>query len=257
MSQRDHRKRATSWVRQITIHTTQGKDPQIIRPDSPPSPGTRAAQVARYWSGNATSGGAPLIVDGNLIACLVDLLHAEAYHATKVNPWSIGIEMVQEPDGGIYEDTLATTVELVLVLCDVIGIPLQTDSRPYQRGKIVERLKQGGPDVVGVFGHRSNAWMFPEWLSPEKRAVYPNGYADRGRGDPGDVIFERLRARGCLAFDIDARAELAFWRRVQISLNAIGEQLNTDGVCGPATVAALRKHGMWNCGIVGPEFQVP
>lgn len=246
---RDCRPRKTTWTRQITLHTTQGKWPQTIVDGSPPQPGSRAEQVARYWSGNSAHGGAHIIVDGKVIACLVDVLRFEAYHATKVNPWSIGIEMVQERDGTVYGDTLDTTVQLVLALCDVVGIPLQIDSQPYRPNKIIERLKYGGPDVVGVFGHRSNAWMFPEWMAPSKRETWPNGYADRGRGDPGDEIFTRLRAAGAMAFDIDAGEELAYWRRVQKAHSALGEKLAVDGQCGPGTVEALRRHGLWNGGV--------
>lgn len=239
--------RATKWIRQVTVHTTQGIWPQRIVPRAPRA-GSRAEQIARYWSTDGRNGGAPLIVDGTTIACLVDLVRKQGYHATTVNHWSVGIEMVQEPDGSIGEDTLDTTVALILVLCDELGIPLFIDSRPYRTNTIIERLRDGGPDVVGVHGHRSNAWMKPEWLSPEKRAKYPRGYADRGRGDPGDEIFVRLLAAGAVAVDFDARHELVIVRGLQRRLNALGEKLTEDGVCGPGTVAALRRHGMWNGG---------
>lgn len=228
---------------QIILHTTAGEWPQKIVPRAPRA-GTRAEQIARYWSSNGTPGGAPLIVDGTEIACLVDLVRFQGYHATKCNPYSVGIEMVQEPDGTIGSDTLDTTVALVLVLCDVLGIPLQGDGRPWRSNTIVERLRYGGPDAVGVFGHNQMAWKFPEWLEPEKRAAYPNGYADRGRGDPGDEIFVRLRAVGMMMFDFDKREELAYWQPVQRSLGVVA-----DGVCGRFTSAELKRRGLWNGGV--------
>jgi hypothetical protein len=247
----DYGRRATSWVRQVTIHTTQGKDPQIIKPGGPPRPGDRAAQIARYWSTSSTPGCAPLIVDGDSIACLFDLVKYQGYHATTVNPWSVGIEMVQEPDGTIYEDTLDATVRLVLVLCDALGIPLQTTDRVYRSNTIIERLRFGGSDVVGVFGHRDNAWRFPQHLNAATLARYPSGYADRGRGDPGDEIYRRLRRAGAMSFDFDGREEIAWWMRVQRALG-----LGADGVCGPGTVAELRRRGLWSGGVFA-EAPIP
>jgi hypothetical protein len=250
LSSRDGRDRKTTWVRQATIHTTQGIWPQRILPGGPAQPGRRAQQVAEYWQHSSANGGAHLIVDGKLVACLADLLKIEAYHATKCNPWSYGLEMVQEPDGSIYEDTLNTTVEIVKVANDVLGIPLQISSRAYAPNSIIERLKHGGPDVVGVFGHRDNAWMFPEWLTPDKRKRYPDGYADRGRGDPGDEIYRRFRAAGAAMFDFDRGEELVYWRKVQKYLNQEHQAgLTEDGVCGPGTVDALRRAGLWNGGV--------
>lgn len=251
LDSRDFRPR-TRRVGQITIHTTKGVWPQPIIPGA--GPGGKDKSTADYWSiggGKNESGGAPLVVDDDgSIACLCDLALYEVYHATKCNPYSVGIEMFQRADGGIHEATLTSTVKLVLVLCEAFGIPLQVDSRPYANNKIIERLRFGGPDVVGVFGHRQNAWMFPEWLTPAKRAVYPNGYADRGRGDPGDEIFVRLRKAGAMSLDIDAGEELVYWKAVQKALNdKHGEKLSVDGVCGPGTVRVLRKLGMWNGGV--------
>lgn len=247
---RDGKPREADWIRQITPHTTKGIWPQIIRPGSPPNPGTRAEQVARWWSTSKERGSAHVVVDGRFVACLADVVKFEAFHATKANPHSIGIEMVQEADGTVYEDTLDSTVKIVLTLCDLLGIPLQVSSVPYKRNTIIERLRYGGPDVVGVFGHNESAWRFPEWLPPEKRARWPQGYADRGQGDPGDEIKRRLIRAGAAAFDFDRKEEIAYWRKVQRYLNQSHQAgLDEDGVCGPGTVAALRRAGLWNGGV--------
>ncbi len=257
LDMRDRRPRRAP-IQQITIHTTKGLWPQPVIPGS--GPGGKARSTADYWSiaASGTPGGAHLVVDDDgTIACLCDLALTEAYHATTVNQRSIGIEMFQRADGGVHEATLDATVKLVLVLCDAFGIPLQIDSEPYRTNTIIERLRHGGPDVVGVFGHRSNAWMFPEWLKPEKRATWPAGYADRGRGDPGDEIFVRLRHAGAQAFNFDARAELAWWMRVQAEMNKLGESLHVDGICGQRTVAAMKRHGLWPAGGIFAEFPFP
>lgn len=242
----DHQLRDNAWPRQVTLHTTQGTWPHKIVPTAPRA-GSRAQQIARYWGlNNGIHGGAHIIVDGTLVACLADLVKVCAYHATSVNQFSIGIEMVQEPDGTIGSDTLDTTVKVVLTICRELGIPLQMDDRPYVNNSVIKRLRYAATarSVVGVFGHRQNAWMEPGWLLPAKRAQWPDGYADRGRGDPGDEIFVRLKRAGAMSLNFDVFEDLTYWKAVQRS-HGIGD----DGVCGPGTVRALRATGMWSSGI--------
>lgn len=243
LSPRDYQRRPTTWIQMIVLHTTKGKWPQHFKPGAG-APGKGKA-VADFWRGDPVHSAAQLVVDRDgTIACLCDLVRHEAYHATTSNPYSVGIEMYQESDGGIYEATLRSAVQLVLTLCDVLGIPLQIPAAYH--GRIIERLLHGGGhDVVGVIGHRDQAWMFPEWMSDDAaRAKYPHGYASRGRGDPGDEIFARLRAAGAMPVDFDAREDLAYWRPVQRALG-----LEDDGVCGPKTAAALRRAGLWSGGV--------
>lgn len=230
----------TEWVRQITIHTTKGIHPQPLRAGK--GAGGRAKAVAAFWRGDANHSAAHLVVDNDgSILCLADLAKTQTYHATTVNPWSVGIEMYQEANGGIYEAVLDSTVALVMRLCDLMGIPFQGEARPYTSNGILQRLLHGGEDVVGVFGHRDNAWDFKRNTST------------RGRGDPGDAIFARLRASGMMVHHYDRQplgGDRVFWGDVQRALNrAHGLRLNPDGVCGPATVAALRTHGLWNGGV--------
>lgn len=247
LSAGDCRTRPTTWVRQITIHTTKGMNPQHIKPGK--GPGGRDKVVADFWRGDTNHSAAHLVVDNDgSILCLADLVKVEAYHATTVNEWSVGIEMYQEADGGIYEAVLDSTVRLVMRLCDLLGIPFQGEARPYVENGILQRLKNGGNDAVGVFGHRDNAWDF-------KR----NG-STRGRGDPGDFIFLRLRAAGMLLHRYDQQpipGDKLYWSKVQTELNKkYGLTLGTDGVCGPMTVAVLRKYGLWNGGVFA-EMPIP
>jgi hypothetical protein len=220
----------------ITLHTTKGTWPQHIIAGA--GPGGKDKAVADFWRGDPQHSAAHIVVDNDgSIVCLADLIKFEAYHATTVNSHSIGIEIYQEANGGIYDAALRSTVELVKVLCDVVGIPMQGSSHVY-KNTIIERMRNGGSDVVGIFGHRDNAWSFTQNTST------------RGRGDPGDEIFARLRAAGLITFDIEHGAELVYWRKVQQYLNTEhGEHLTIDGICGPSTVAALRRYGLWANGI--------
>jgi hypothetical protein len=231
LSPEDYRKRdPKDWIRQIIVHTTKGTDPQHVKPGR--GSGGRGKQVADYWSGSSQSSGAQLVVDNDgSIACLADLALDMAFHATTSNRWSIGIEMYQELDGGIYEATYASTIALVLFLCERMSIALQTTGRVYN-GDAIDRMKfDGGPDMCGVFGHRDNAWDFVRKTS------------SRGRGDPGDEIYRRLALAGWEQLDFEARQDIAVWRLRQRVLNDLGEHLTVDGIAGPATIAAMRRRG--------------
>lgn len=252
MNGSDYALRDTTWIRQITLHTTKGiwpKGGQIIRPGV--GPGGHAESTALYWSTSSIPGGAPFVVGSNgKVLQLVDIGKYFTYHATTVNPWSAGIEMYQEADGSIYEIVFQNTIKLVLFLCDLLGIPLQGSGRVYREDGILSRMLHGGPDVVGVYGHRDNAWQFPEWMDAATRAKYPHGTSSRGTGDPGNHIFELLNAAGKMNFDIDARGERDFWIPIQAKLNSShGMKLTIDGVCGPSTTNALRAIGAWSGGV--------
>jgi N-acetylmuramoyl-L-alanine amidase len=260
----DYARRDTPWIRQITIHTTKGTWPQLIRPGV--GPVGRARDTAMFWSTSSVPGGAPFVIgSGGEVACLVDIGKYQTYHATTVNPWSVGIEMYQEADGSIYDVVLDNCVKLVVFLCDLLGVPLQGSGRIYHEDGILQRMLHGGPDVVGVYGHRDNAWQFPEWMDAPTRARYPNGTSSRGKGDPGEEIFIRLNKAGKLNFDIDNHGEMMFWKVIQNQLNAqtwIKTKLNIDGICGPGTVAALKGFNLWErglpvrCPVTEPAFKL-
>lgn len=248
----DRARRKSPWIRQLVIHTTQGKWPQPIRIER--GPGGTAARTAEFWHRDPVHSGAHLIVDNDgTIWCLADLSADAAHHATTCNDWSIGIEMRQEPDGSIHEIVLDTTVRLARAICDLsfddrtaglFAIPWQVVGDTYRTGEIVERLRHGGPDWAGILGHRDQAWMFPEWLPAVARARHPHGYSARGRGDPGDEIYHRLITAGCEPFRLDAREDLAAWMHRQARLKSWGQPVLIDGRCGAGTIAAMRRIGM-------------
>jgi hypothetical protein len=227
----DYRARLTPWIRQIILHTTGGNWPQPIRAGA--GPRGHAEQIARMWVGDPAHSAAHLLVDyDGAVACLCDLARVEAWHAEASNPWSVGIEMCTLPDGGIYEATLAAAATLVAALCEHFGIPEQMPRGPY-RGQPLRRMETGagatrrqlgGPDIVGVLGHRDNT-------------------GDRGRGDPGDAIWARLAALGFEGLDYDGLEDVELGKRRQAALVARGEQLAVDGIVGPASLAAARRQG--------------
>ena len=223
--------RPTQWIRQLIVHSTGGRWPQPILPGT--GPGGEAARVADTWNTDPVHSAAQIIVDSaGTIACLCDLTTTMAYHAEGSNAWSVGIEMFQREDGGIYQATIDTTATLCMALCEALGIPAQVDSRPYasvplsrmETGTGRLRHNTGGPDVVGILGHRNNT-------------------GERGRGDPGDAIYSALVAAGAEPLDFAAGEDLAIARRRQAALNARGERLIVDGLVGPASIAAARRHG--------------
>jgi hypothetical protein len=240
----DCRPRSSGWVRQVIPHTTGGLWPQLVRPGAG-KPG-HAQQIADMWSGRDRGGGqriysaAHLVVDfDGSVACLCDLARIETYHAEGANPWSIGIEMSTHPDGSIQDATLEATATLVAALTwsgapvsGLFPIPAQMPRGPYRNAPIDRmevgtghaRKQIGGPDIVGVLGHRDET-------------------SERGRGDPGDEIWRRLAARGFEGVDYAGREDVLLGRERQSALNARGERLVVDGVVGPASIAAMQRHG--------------
>lgn len=242
---RDYRLRPKGmWVRQLIIHTTGGRWPQHII--DAPGKGGEDENISKYWSRDPKSSGAHIIVDTDgSVLCLCDVATIEAYHATTSNPFSIGLEMCQRKDGGLHRITLENTVRIAMFLCsyhecDQLFIPFQIPGHKYARRPIERMRLHGGPDMAGVFGHRDNAWAFPWQLTPEQLKKYPDGYASRGQGDPGDVIFQMLATAGAESYDFDLGADRVAWRRRQQRLNARGARLTVDGIPGPATRRAMR-----------------
>lgn len=227
----DYAVRRTSWIRQIILHTTKGIWPQTVIPGAGP-PG-HGESVARFWQGDPTHSSAPIVVDcDGTVACLSDLARTAPYHAEMSNDWSIGIEMYQLADGSLYEATLKATAQLVLGLAWLARVPLQVPAGPYRNIPLARmetrsgetRRQTGGPNLVGVFGHRDNTER-------------------RGRGDPGDAIFDELELLGAERLDFNAEQDLDVGRDRQMALNARGEHLTVDGVCGPGSWAAMLRQG--------------
>ncbi|HET9893208.1 MAG TPA: peptidoglycan recognition family protein [Mycobacterium sp.] len=220
-----------AWVRQVIVHSTGGDWPMPITPGA--GPGGECPRYADIWQTDPAHSAAHLVVDSaGTVACLADLATTTAYHAEGSNPWSVGIEMVQQRDGVVYQATIDACARLVAAICDAIGIPEQMPRGPYRgaplaRMEVVQngrRINTGGPDVVGVLGHRDNT-------------------SQRGRGDPGDAIWTALAALGFEGVDYAGGEDLEIGHARQITLVARGEALTVDGLVGPASLAAARRCG--------------
>ena len=228
LSTEDYRARRTTWPRAIVVHSTGGNWPQMVCPGA----GRRghAAQIADMWSGRDRGGGertcsgSHLIVDfDGLVACLADLQYVTSYHATSVNDVTIGIEMCTLPDASIYQATIDATVKLCRVICDEMRIPFQVNASRYT-GHPIPRLAAGGADAVGIYGHRDQS-------------------EQRGRGDPGDAIYEALTAAGAEPLDFARGEDLERAKARQRYLSAHGTPLAIDGLPGRHSLEAAKAQG--------------
>jgi hypothetical protein len=220
----DRRLRRTRWIRGIVLHTTKGipggtdHRQQIILPGY--GPDTNADnRSARLWSTDGRGAGAHLVVDHDgQVSCLADLLLEAAYHAGPVNEVTIGIELYQGNAAELYEGQLEAVVHLCNWLTARFGIQRQIPVLNHK--SVISRCSLGAEDVVGVYGHRHVT-------------------TNRGPGDPGDAVFERLAAAGYETFDFAAGADLDLWTIRQKSMGVTP----ADGIPGPATLEALRAAG--------------
>lgn len=229
----DFRERREPWTRAVVVHTTKGLMPQPVQPGAGP-PVDAGFRVSRYWSQDGRNAGAHFVVDhdAKVYQCL-DALKDEAFGCPGWNACGVHIEIYQASDGGVYEAQLDAVVVLCDVLTAAIGIQRAVPHRylgPIKR-LLPDYLGGSGDTMVsGVFGHRDLA-------------------RNRGPGDPGFAIMNRLAAAGYEDFDFslpDANeGDRATWRRRQRDLGLEP----ADGIPGPKTRQALRTagyaHGLW------------
>jgi hypothetical protein len=208
------------WIKTVILHTTRGipggsdRREQVIRPGLGPA-ADRALGLVRFWRGDAKCAGAHLIVnfDGR-IACCADLAREATFHAGHANASSIGVEIVQGGEAELYEGQLEAVVKLCDALTKIFLIQRQI---PHQYIGPVRRLMEDMSDVVGVLGHRD--------LTNK-----------RGKGDPGNAVFNRLGRADYESVDYDTRLDLELWRRRQRELG-----IKADGIPGPATARRIRE----------------
>jgi hypothetical protein len=222
----------TQWIRAIVLHTVKGKSGRLL-PGTKPS--TRAFTYAQYQANTSrdVSWDYTIDTDGTIVVSN-DPLKRACWHAGSVNRYTLGIELVQEENGDLYEGQIDATVRfldrLTLELAErghpiQRQVPMTSEGRPV-RG-ILKRFSDSekAKGVVGILGHR-------------------NQTTNRGPGDPGDFIFEALLKANYKGFDFDAGDDLTFWRDIQTRLGVVA-----DGVPGVSTQRALvaqgYKHGLW------------
>ena len=211
---------------QAILHKTIADDPEDILPGAGPSKACGGAQyTAEYWAGDPTPGGAHLITgfDGTS-ACLADISKVEAYHGNQANHLSYGHEMKELVGGGIYQATLDAAVRITLYATSALGIQWQCPSR-YVNDVVLKRFVDGGTTLIGIFGHRDITTR-------------------RNKYDPGERVFEMLRAAGVESFDFQAGQDRDVWSVRQEWLREEGYYKGQiDGIPGPRTTAALKAIG--------------
>lgn len=214
---------------QLVFHTTKGDWPQHVLAGR--GPGGRGESTAKFWQDDPKSSAAHIVIDNNGdLVCLTDLATICAYHATVSNEYSIGIELYQESDGGVYEAVYETAVRAAPILCDALDIPFTVVADVYT-GHPLPRFLDGGPDFYGILGHRHNT-------------------EQRDRGDPGDEIFARLIDAGGEPVFAGQREDIGLALERQRWLVDRGEALTVDGLAGPKSLAAARRHGFNRWGSV-------
>lgn len=173
----DGRRRVPQSARAIVLHTVHGKLGGLSDKASVPS--SRAERYARYQASTKREVSWHLTVDTDgTIVQSADVASWTCWHATAVNGWTVGIELVQEADGTLYRPQLAAVVALCDLLCARLGIDRRVPARAgVPIVGVVPRLTGHDGPWSGVFGHRHQT-------------------RNRGPGDPGDYPFLALLAAG-------------------------------------------------------------
>lgn len=210
-------------IRAVVLHTVKGIRGNLL-PGSKPS--TRAEAYAKYQANTSrdVSWDYTIDTDGTIIVSN-DPIERFTWQAGAVNPFTLGIEMVQESNGDIYVDQVATLVRFLDLLTRELadrGHPIQRQV-PWKNGApvvgVISRIRTEGTSVYGIYGHR-------------------NQTPDRGPGDPGDHVFRALIAAGYAGHDFDAGTDRDAWKAVQAGLG-----IAADGLPGNGTADALKRAG--------------
>jgi len=222
------RARYTRWIQCVGLHNTKNIQTSVVAGVGPSR--NIGEAVVHFWSTSPTPAGAHLIVDWDaMVYCLADLLQDAAYHMSAMNEVSIGIEIYEDSNGMVYEEQLKVVVALVKWLCQRFRIQMQMPI--WNDNSEIPRIRSGGKDCVGVFGHCHN------------------NFKDKAH-DPGFDIMRLLRDAGFRQFNFHPHAGLSpvdmfddksYWAGIQHKLG-----IGKDGVPGPKTCDALQALGFAN-----------
>jgi hypothetical protein len=223
----------TQWLRAIVMHTVHGKTGKLLPGLSKPN--TRAESYAKYQASTSrdVSWDYTIDTDGTIVASN-DPVKFYTWQATSVNPFTLGIELVQEDNGDLYEGQIAVAVQFLDCLTRELAdrghpiqrqVPMSVNGTPVKG--VISRIANAemAKQVVGVYGHR-------------------NQTSNRGAGDPGDFIFDALLRAGYKGFNLETKDDVTFWKDIQTRLGVSP----ADGIPGrdtqKALLAAGYKHGL-------------
>lgn len=221
-----HLNRRTTWLRGIIVHTIEGIKGNVLSGLGEPS--DKPLKLAKYQAttNRPVSWDYTIDFDGT-IYCHSDPFKWFSWQATQVNPFTLGIELVQHSNGDLYDEQLNIAVTFIDFLTNKLGIQRQI----HIGNKIINRTlsqNNSGKDTVGIFGHC-------------------NITNNRGIGDPGSYIFDKLKEAGYEQFDFNKNEDINTWKPRQTNLGLP----TIDGVAGPQTVIAIKrnfndkKFGLW------------
>lgn len=220
----------TRRVRAIVLHSHEGTCKGGIKPsrlvDDP-----LARSLARYQTTTSRDVSWDYTVgrDG-VVYAQSDPAVEYSWHATSWNPISVGIELVQDSDGSLYDGQLDALVTLVDTLTRCLRIQRQIpwrDGGPHL-GVIYRCDEKGtlkGGDMVGVFAHANNT-------------------TSRGAGDPGVAPFYALHEAGYDVFDFAVGEDTRTWRDRQVRLGVKADGIPLDATCD-AIAKTGSAHGLW------------
>lgn len=201
----------------IVLHSTGEHAVQEVTSGSrnPSNPFQWAEANARESQAHTASWDATMRSDGVLL-WHNDPVRYEDYHATAMNPRSMGIEIAQSPE--IFKIQVDAMVRVLDFLTAYFGIQRQI---PWNNGvpdrRVMSRFVTGGSGYSGIVGHR-------------------NG--DDNRSDPGDGVFVALKSAGYEGFDLASGEDHRIWSQRQRALG-----VPVTGMSDAATRSALAARG--------------
>ena len=214
------------------LHKTIADDPEHVLPGAPPTDGWGGARdTVEDWANHKPKplSGTQLVTghDGSTV-CTADLATFVGWHGNYANDRSWGHEIKERVGGGYYQAAMDAAVAVTAFDTFLLGVQQQVP-KSYRNNVPNTRFKNGGVDMIGVFGHR-------------------DVIDSRGYWDPGDVVFRLLVARHHFEeFDFYAHEDIDVWCRRQEWLRGLvvysGE---IDGIAGVGTTKALASIGYPN-----------
>lgn len=210
-------------IRGIVIHTHEGKLNRVLKPGLGPNT-TMDDRLASYQTNTDRYVSWDYTIDLNGdVTCQNDPAVHYTWHGNNTNPYTLGIELIQESDGSLYDHQLDKVVLFLDFLTNKLGIQRQI---PWDKTKNepvltqIPRIRDGnGQNVVGIYGH-------------------VNITSQRGIGDPGSHIFNKLKAAGYEGFELNKNEDVDTWKARQTQLG-----LTADGLPLKDTVEKLKISG--------------